>query len=106
MQTQPGSEPPEPSPRLSLQVIADALLLLFAQGCKPPCCCIVVMGPGVDDAVGDMIMRQIGVIGAAVKSKLQNPHPRETATVSQPLNFRSYDAEVLSNQGEFTNPVL
>ena len=43
-------------------------------------------------------MWQVGIVLSAVKSKLQNLHPRKTKGQPQGIDFRCNNAEVFSDQ--------
>ena len=62
---------------------------------------VVVVRARIADAVDGNVVREIGVVGVAVKGELQNFHPREAGAAQKTQHAPVHLPEVLRDEGEF-----
>jgi len=58
----------------------------------------IVVGAGVYDRIGDVVVRQMRVIRMSVEAELQHPCPRQTELVAQCGNVRRDQPQILGNE--------
>src|SRR5262249_5599518 len=63
---------------------------------------VVVMGPGVNHTIANVIVRQIDCLAVASKGKLQHSHTREPEVIPQSFYVRRDHTEVFSNYRHLT----
>src|SRR6185312_11191919 len=67
---------------------------------------VVVVSTGVDDSVGDVAMREIGVAAALCEAELQDPHAWHAEVFAQLVDFRSDEAEVFGDEGQVSEDLF
>src|SRR5215469_3218982 len=86
------------SARRQLEVAPQVLPLVVGQFFVPFSGWSIVMGAGIDDRVGNKVVREIWVVGMTVKSELQDPGPRKLNLVTQCVHVRSNNTQIFDNK--------
>ena len=75
---------------------------------KPAVAGVVVVGAGIDHAVGIPVKLwgRYGLLALAVKGELQDLHARQPQPVAQGFHVRGDFAQVFGDQGQVPEPVL
>src|SRR4029077_1361523 len=81
-----------------LYVLPHILSLVIRQFFKPAETCRIVVCAGVNHCIGDVVVREIGVIRMTVEGELQDPSPRQLKLVAECVYVRRDQSQILDDE--------